>query len=74
MARNIHANNSLRKTIVVLAEELGSPSSSEPLHWVLLTTEAVSSAEDAMRFVRYDELRWRIDDYHKAWKDNVFSG
>lgn len=37
----------------------GHAMSSEPLHWVLLTTEAVSSMEDAMRVMRYDELRWR---------------
>ncbi len=59
------------KVNVVLAEELDAPSSSEPLHWVLLTTEAVSSAEEARQVIRYYELRWRIEDYHKAWKSGV---
>jgi hypothetical protein len=59
------------KVNLVLAEELDAPSSSEPLHWVLLTTEAVSSAEEAMRVVHYYELRWRIEEYHKAWKSGV---
>ncbi|MGZ5029982.1 MAG: IS4 family transposase [Methylobacter sp.] len=59
------------KVNVVLAEELDAPSTSEPLHWVLLTTEAISSAEEARQVVRYYALRWRIEDYHKAWKSGV---
>jgi hypothetical protein len=59
------------KVNVVLAEELDTPSTSEPLHWVLLTTEAVSNAEEARQVVRYYELRWCIEDYHKAWKSGV---
>jgi hypothetical protein len=46
---------------VVLAEELDAPAQSEPLQWVLLTTETVSSAEQARQVVRYYELRWRIE-------------
>lgn len=56
---------------VVLAEELNAQAQSEPLRWVLLTTEAVNSAEEARQVVHYYELRWRIEDYHKAWKSGV---
>ncbi len=56
---------------VVLAEELNAQAQSEPLRWVLLTTEGVSSAEEARQVVRYYELRWRIEDYHKAWKSGL---
>lgn len=56
---------------VILAEEVGPPAGSEPLHWVLLTTEAIDDAEAALQIVRYYELRWRIEDYHKAWKSGV---
>ena len=56
---------------VVLVEELDAPAQLEPLHWVLLTTEAISSAQEACQVVRYYELRWRIEDYHKAWKSGV---
>lgn len=59
------------KVNVVLAEEIDAPTQSEPLSWVLLTTENVSNAEDARQVVRYYELRWRIEDYHKAWKSGV---
>jgi len=55
----------------ILAEEVGAPPHVEPLRWVLLTSEAVASAEEARRVVRYYELRWRIEDYHKAWKSGV---
>lgn len=55
----------------VLAEEIDAPVNAEPLRWVLLTTEAVTGAEDALAVVRYYECRWRIEDYHKAWKSGV---
>jgi Transposase DNA-binding/Transposase DDE domain len=56
---------------VILAEEVDAPASSEPLHWVLLTTEAVNDAQAALQVVRYYELRWRIEDYHKVWKSGI---
>lgn len=56
---------------VVVAEEIAAPSSVEPLCWILLTTEAVESAEQALSVVRYYECRWRIEDYHKAYKSGV---
>src|SRR5260364_31696 len=55
----------------VLAEEIEAPANVEPLRWVLLTTEAVASPEQALAVVRYYECRWRIEDYHKAWKSGV---
>ena len=56
---------------VILAEEIDAPAASEPLHWVLLTTEAISDAQAALQVVRYYELRWRIEDYHKVWKSGI---
>jgi hypothetical protein len=47
---------------VILAEEVDAPALPEPLHWVLLTTEAVNDAESALQVVRYYEMRWRIED------------
>jgi hypothetical protein len=55
----------------VLAEEVDAPASSEPLHWVLLTTEVIGDAQAALQEVRYYELRWRIEDYHKVWKSGI---
>ncbi len=56
---------------VVLVQEV-DPLAGEPaLRWVLLTSEPVDSAEQVRRIVRYYELRWRIEEYHKAWKSGV---
>ena len=42
----------------------------EPLCWILYTTEGINSSEDALRIVRYYELRWRIEEFHKVWKSD----
>lgn len=56
---------------VVLVQEV-DPIPDEPaLRWVLLTSEPVDTAEQVRRLVRYYELRWRIEEYHKAWKSGV---
>ena len=55
----------------VLAEEIDPPPDVEALRWILLTSEPVASAEHALQVVRYYELRWRIEEYHKAWKSGV---
>lgn len=34
----------------------------------LYTSEEVANAEDALKIVRYYELRWRVEEFHKAWK------
>lgn len=56
---------------VVLAKEIDAPLKIAPLRWVLLTTEVVDKAQQALTIVRYDESRWLIEDYHKAWKSGV---
>jgi hypothetical protein len=38
------------------------------LEWHLLTSEAVTSPEQASEIVGYYERRWFIEDYHKVWK------
>ena len=38
------------------------------LQWNLLTTEPVSSAEDAKKIVSYYEARWKVELFHKVWK------
>jgi hypothetical protein len=51
---------------VVTCREISK--SSQPVEWILLSTEHVSSAEDARRIVSYYEARWKIEEFHKAWK------
>ena len=41
------------------------------LEWILLTTEEISSFQQARQITRYYELRWRIEDFHKAWKSGT---
>ena len=54
---------------VVICKET-STDVAEPLCWILYTNEAINSAEDALKIVRYYELRWRIEEFHKVWKSD----
>jgi hypothetical protein len=40
----------------------------EPLEWLLLTSEPVNHAADALRIAEYYSLRWLIEEYHKCLK------
>lgn len=55
---------------VVLAQEK-NPNKNEGLEWILLTTEAIGSFEEVRKITRYYELRWRVEDFHKAWKSGT---
>jgi hypothetical protein len=56
---------------VVTAKEVQKGNSDESLEWIILTSEPVDTGEVARRVLRNYELRWRIEDYHKAWKSGV---
>jgi hypothetical protein len=43
----------------------------EPIEWMLLTTEDASILASAIRIIQYYALRWRIEDFHKAWKSGT---
>lgn len=53
---------------VVVAKEVRSY---KPLHWVLLTTEPVDSFEAAHAVVEGYAARWRVEEFHRAWKSGV---
>lgn len=53
----------------VLAQEEGSKEK-EPLRWLLLTTEAIETESDVNDILRCYRLRWRIEEFHKAWKSD----
>jgi len=40
----------------------------EPVEWMLLTSEPVNGAEDALRIVDYYGCRWLIEEYHQCLK------
>lgn len=52
--------------VVIVSER--NPSTEQVLEWILLTTEAINSFDEARKITKYYELRWRIEDFHKAWK------
>jgi hypothetical protein len=54
----------------VLVSQVGCDPESpkEGLHWLLLTSEPVESAEGAALVVEIYETRWVIEEYHKVYK------
>lgn len=68
---SIHARVSKKRReelalFAVLAEETGRHS--DRLRWLLLTTHPVATLEQAHAVVDAYALRWRIEDFHRAWK------
>ena len=53
---------------VVLAQELNPPKGQESVCWLLLTSEPVEDLAAAKKVLHAYSLRWRIEDFHKAWK------
>ena len=56
---------------VVLAREENPPVGAEPLEWMLLTTEPVGRPALALAVLRHYRRRWRIEEFHKAWKSGA---
>lgn len=55
----------------VLARELEPPEGETALCWLLLTSEAVDGLAAVRRVLRYYQLRWRVEEFHKAWKSGA---
>jgi hypothetical protein len=53
---------------VVEAYEQHAPKGWDPLHWILLTNEAIWGFEECVRIVRLYTKRWKIEEFHKALK------
>ncbi|MFH0825601.1 MAG: IS4 family transposase [Pseudomonadota bacterium] len=56
------------KVWAVYAREIGAPGDAEPVEWMLLTTVEVNSFEDALKILRWYEIRWNIEIYHRILK------
>lgn len=56
---------------VILAHEEHPPKGTEPLTWFLLTTEPIANEADILQVLNYYRLRWRIEEFHKAWKSGT---
>jgi hypothetical protein len=55
----------------VLAREVSPPEGEEPIEWLLLTTASVTKLEEAKLVIFGYTQRWRIEDFHRAWKSGV---
>ena len=53
---------------VVEVIEKRPPKNTAPLHWILFTTEPVTDLAQAQDILRFYGFRWRVEDFHKAWK------
>ena len=53
---------------VVIATEINNKSSEQSLSWILLTSEDVNDFLQARAVTGHYETRWRIEEFHKAWK------
>jgi hypothetical protein len=66
----IHAQDSVR-CHALLAREENAPAGVEALEWLLLTSEPVTTRQAALDIVWIYSRRWRIEDFHKAWKSGT---
>lgn len=53
---------------VIEVVEVNAPKGVKPIRWILLTSLPVRSFEEAWVLIGYYELRWLIEEYHKALK------
>jgi hypothetical protein len=66
-----HLPESVPVTLIDLREP-NPPAGSEPLHWRLLTTHAVASAQDAWHIVEWYKRRWLIEQFFRVLKTQGF--
>jgi hypothetical protein len=52
----------------ILVEEINPPAGEKPVRWLLATTMAVQSLEDALRYVQWYAYRWTIERFHFVLK------
>lgn len=52
----------------VLVDEPSRPQADNRIRWYLATTRPVDGLEDALAVVEAYKRRWRIEDFHRAWK------
>ncbi|MDJ0871178.1 MAG: IS4 family transposase [Gammaproteobacteria bacterium] len=55
----------------VLAQEQAAAPGEEPVCWLLLSSEPVESLAAACQLLHYYTLRWRVEEFHKAWKSGA---
>jgi hypothetical protein len=53
---------------VIEVVEINAPSGVTPIRWVLFTSLPVETFDDAWTVIGYYEMRWLVEEYHKAIK------
>ena len=53
---------------VIEVIEVNGPKDVTPIHWVLFTSLPVNTFDDAWVAIGYYEMRWLVEEYHKALK------
>ena len=53
---------------IIEVVEVNAPQGVEPIRWVLSTSLPVTTFEDAWTIIGYYEMRWLVEEYHKALK------
>jgi len=56
------------ETNVIEVVEVNSPKGVEPIRWVLFTSLPNDSFDAAWQTIEYYEMRWLVEEYHKALK------
>ncbi|MCL1049825.1 transposase [Shewanella abyssi] len=64
----LNAKDGAKPVNVIYAQEKTSSTVTEPLRWVLLTTEPIDTLKQALHIIDIYTARWRVEDFHKAWK------
>lgn len=70
LLRDRHRKTSatVRVSVVWAREKGTTPRGEEPLDWMLFTNAPILTRTDVLTVVRSYRMRWRIEDFHKAWK------
>jgi len=56
------------KLNMISCQEINAPKGVKPLSWYLYTNEEINISVEALDIIRYYELRWRVEEFHKCWK------
>ena len=56
------------QVVAVYAHEVDCPEGEEPVSWMLLTSEPVTTLEQAQTILHWYTYRWRVEEYHKLLK------
>ena len=59
------------KGYAVYAHEVDPPEGEEAVSWMLVTSEPVTSLEEAKRILKWYTYRWRVEEYHKILKSGT---